>query len=91
MNNENEFESLLKKLSEDKNWPQVYMFKFIVPAKNKQIALVESRFSDEAIVEQKESSTGKYISITVKEVMLNPNSVIEKYQEMKNIEGLISL
>jgi putative lipoic acid-binding regulatory protein len=66
------------------------MFKFIIPADNRKIALVEAKFSDEAIITQKESSNGKYISITIKEVMLDADSIISKYKEMEGIEGLMS-
>ena len=91
MENEDIFNSLREKLSKDKNWPQVYMFKFIIAADNKKMALVEAKFSDEAQIHQKESSSGKYISITVKEVMLNPEMVIEKYKDVSTIEGVMSL
>lgn len=86
-----QFKNLYEKLSKDKNWPQVYMFKFIITAENKKIALIEAKFSDEAVVHQKESSGGKYMSITVKEVMLSPEAVIEKYREISQIEGVMSL
>ncbi|MCW3104483.1 MAG: hypothetical protein JWO09_2923 [Bacteroidetes bacterium] len=91
MNFDEQFKNLYEKLLKDKNWPQVYMFKFITPASNKNIALVESKFSDEATIQQKESSGGKYISITVKEVMLSAEAVIEKYREVSTIEGVMSL
>ncbi len=91
MNKDDVFKSLHEKLSKDLNWPQVYMFKFIIAAENKKIALVQSKFSDEAIIQQKESSAGKYVSITVKEVMLNADSVIEKYKEISTIEGVMAL
>ena len=91
MKNDELFESLREKLLKEKNWPQVYMFKFIVPATNKSIALIEAKFSDEAIVQQKQSSGGKYISITVKEVMLSADDVIAKYKDVSTVEGVISL
>ena len=90
MNTPDKYEQLREKLNLEKNWPIVYMFKFIVPADNKRIALVESNFSDEATIFQKESSGGKYISITVKEVMIDAESVINKYKDMAGIEGLMS-
>lgn len=86
-----QFKNLFEKLSKDKNWPQVYMFKFIITADNRKMALVEAKFSDEATIEQKESSTGKYMSITVKEVMLSPEDVIAKYQDVATIEGVMAL
>ncbi len=91
MTNDEQFESLREKLSKDNNWPQVYMFKFIIPADNKKMALVEAKFSDEADIQQKESSGGKYISITVKEVMLSADDVINKYKEVSTIEGVMAL
>lgn len=91
MNSEEQFDKLKEVLNRHTTWPTVYMFKFIIPADNHKIALVESKFSETAIISQHESATGKYISITVKEVMLNADSIISKYKEMKGIEGLISL
>lgn len=84
------YENLRKELNKIGNWPQVYMFKFIVPADNKRIALVESKFSNESVITKKESANGKYISITIKEVMLTADSIIEKYKEMEGIEGLMA-
>ncbi len=91
MDTSDQYDKLREQLKLEKEWPVVYMFKFIVPADNKRIALVESKFSDEAEIFQKESSGGKYISITIKEVMMDAESIIAKYQEMKGIEGLIAL
>ena len=91
MMDDTQFDKLREQLNKEVNWPTIYMFKFIVPADNRKIALVEAKFSDEAIVTQKQSSNGKYISITVKEAMLTAESIIEKYKEMEGIEGLISL
>ncbi|MES2396718.1 MAG: DUF493 family protein [Bacteroidota bacterium] len=91
MNRDEQFEKLRELLNKENNWPMVYMFKFIVPANNQKIALVEAKFSDEAIILHKESSNGKYFSITVKEVMLNADSIISKYKEMEGIEGLMAL
>lgn len=85
------YNKLRELLNKEGIWPTVYMFKFIVPADNQKIALVEAKFSDEAVISHKESSNGKYFSITVKEVMLSADAIIDKYKEMKNIEGLITL
>jgi putative lipoic acid-binding regulatory protein len=91
MNNDPQFDKLRELLNKENNWPLVYMFKFIIPADNQKIALVESKFSDEAVINHKESSNGKYFSITVKEVMLSADDIINKYEEMKGIEGLMAL
>lgn len=90
MAQEGDFGNLKARL-EKLSWPMVYMFKFIVPARNKQIALVESLFSREAVIHQRESSEGKYISITAREVMLSPDHVVEVYKKASGIEGLMAL
>jgi hypothetical protein len=90
MNIDEQFDKLRDKLNKEGNWPKLYMFKFIIPAENKQIAQVESKFSDEAVISQKQSYNGKYISITVKEIMLDADSIIVKYKEMEGIEGLMA-
>jgi putative lipoic acid-binding regulatory protein len=91
MDNDDKFNKLRELLNKENSWPMVYMFKFIIPADNQKIALVESKFSDEAVILHKESTNGKYFSITVKEVMLNAESIISKYKEMDGIEGLMAL
>ncbi len=90
MTTDDQFDKLREQLNMEASWPMVYMFKFIIPADNRKIALVESKFSDEAIITQKESTNGKYISITIKEVMLSAETIISKYKEMHGIEGLMA-
>jgi len=91
MTSNERFDKLREILNKHIHWPALYMFKFIIPADNRKIALIESKFSETAVISQLQSSNGKYISITVKEVMLNADSIIDKYKEMHGIEGLIAL
>jgi hypothetical protein len=90
MNKDEQYDNLLRELNKNANWPIVYMFKFIIPADNKKLALVSSKFSDQSVITKKESFNGNFISITIKEVMLNAQSIIDKYKEMEGIEGLMS-
>ena len=89
--NEAFLKSLEDKLNETTEWPSVYMFKFIVPADNRKLAMVEALFSKEAQVSTKESRSGKYNSITGKVVMLNALEIIDKYRKASEIEDLIAL
>jgi len=83
---------LEEQLKDGFDWPTVYMFKFIVPADNAKIAKVESLFnSKEAQISMRNSRKGNFVSITAKELMMNPEKVIERYLEAEGIEGLISL
>lgn len=84
------FDELRKKL-EKESWPSVYMFKFIVPSDNQKIAQVESFFEDDSEIKMQASSNGKYTSITIRQVMLNAEAIIEIYKQMAVVEGIISL
>lgn len=83
----------IKKLLNDQHeWPAVFMFKFVVPSDNEKIAKVESMFNTKtAEVRQKGSSKGNYTAVTIKEVMVSAEAVLEKYEEAAKIEGLIAL
>lgn len=85
------YDELRAKLNAGNPWPQIYMFKFIVPSDNHKIALVESLFGDDADIKMQPSSTGKYTSITARVVMLDAEAVIGVYKEATAIEGIISL
>ena len=93
MENKEEFYSNLKiKLDEFQRWPSVYMFKFIVPGDLQKVAELESLFNTKTSkVSSRASSTGKFISVTAKEVMVSSEAVIAKYREAEHIEGLMSL
>lgn len=85
------YENLRKELNKIDSWPMLYMFKFIIPTDNQKRALVESKFSNNSVINTKESSNGKYTSITIREVMLDAESIINKYKELEGIEGIIAL
>ena len=77
---------------EDSNWPAVFLFKFIIPADNKKIAEVEALFNTKiAQIELRPSKTGKFVSVSAKEMMLDVDSIIERYKKATKIEGLMAL
>ncbi len=85
-------DELRKKLEESiKSFPYVYMFKFIIKADNKTMALVEVIFDNDAEIIQKQSSKGNFISITVKQVVMNVDEIITIYEKAAEIEGVMSL
>jgi putative lipoic acid-binding regulatory protein len=86
------FSELQKKLEESiKSFPYVYLFKFIVKADNKSIALVQVMFGNDAEIFQKQSSKGNYVSLSVKQVVLSVDEIISIYIKASEIEGLITL
>jgi uncharacterized protein len=85
------FDTLREQLTLNYTWPAVYMFKFITPAENRVFALLHDLFHEQAEFITKNSAGGKYVSITVKEVMLNVDEVIDRYRKASAIEGVIVL
>lgn len=86
------FDELRKKLEESiTSFPYIYMFKFIIKADNKTMALVEVIFDDDADIIQKQSTKGNFISITVKQVVMNVDEIISIYEKAAEIEGVMSL
>ena len=81
-------ESFSEKLDQLHSWPTLYMFKFIVP-KSKE-AEVRSLFPLHTPTE-KESKNGNYISLTLQMMMPSSKAVINVYQKVSTIEGIIAL
>ena len=79
-------------LDAEYKWPAVYQFKFIVEGSLEKIAQVQDLFNtNTSQVSMKESSKGKYVSISAKEVMNSADEVLEIYAKAKEVEGLIAL
>ncbi len=70
-------------------WPALYTFKFIVPtAKQDELRKL---FPLHTTAAEKSSGQGKYISITYQMMMPSSDSVIEVYQRVEGIEGIVAL
>ncbi len=85
------YADLEKKLNEETQFPSVYLFKFIIPNDNQRLAQTQALFGAEAQVTTRESRTGKYLSVSAKEMMLSAASIIERYRKAEKIEGIIQL
>ena len=87
---EGQFDKLKKQL-DLQEWPRLYLFKFISPSDNHKIALITNMFDQVSDITIRPSSKGTYTSISVKEVMMSADRVIEIYEEAAKIEGVIIL
>ncbi|MFB6257340.1 MAG: DUF493 family protein [Flavobacteriales bacterium] len=85
------YEEQRQKLEKALDWPNLYMFKFIVPAKKKKVDQIRALFDEDADIRMKRSSHGNYVSVTIKKLMFRPESILNIYQKTSNIEGLIPL
>lgn len=72
-------------------WPAVYLFKFIVPNKDEQVAQINALFDESVDLVMHPSRNGNFISVSVKELMINVDSILDRYTEAAKINGLIAL
>ena len=72
-------------------WPNVYLFKFIMPNESSVVARITALFDDGADLKYTTSKTGKYVSVSVKELMMDTESIIERYKKASEIKGVIAL
>ncbi len=83
---------LKEELANNSLWPTEYLFKFIVPTDKNKVAIVEDAFNEMgAVITTNQSKTGKYTSVSISVLMKSPQAVIDKYQELSKVEGIISL
>ncbi len=87
------YAKLKEQLLSTSTWPNVYLYKFIVPTSAEKIGQVENVFNNMgAVIKTKESKNGKYTSVSINVRMTDPDHVILKYKEIaEKVEGVISL
>ena len=88
------YTKLRKRLKKTSDWPSEYLYKFIVPSSDQ--ANLDKLFSifDNlgAVISTKQSSKGKYTSVSINVTLKSPDIVIEKYKQVgEGIENVISL
>ena len=71
-------------------WPLDYLYKFIVPNNEKKIQQIEVAFADTKFT-TKQSGKGNFVSVSIRVMMPNADSIIQKYKQVSSIEGIISL
>jgi len=75
-------------LEQNYQWPDYYEFKFIVKIADKNLIL-EKLTSFQIVVTP--SKNGNYISISARKLMNSSDEVIQIYEVMSTVEGVISL
>lgn len=81
-------ESFREKLEDQHSFPGEYIFKFIVPISGKQEILA---ILPKGGISFKESSGGKYVSITAKSDLRTSQEVLDVYIKANHVEGCIAL
>ena len=77
-----------KLLDEQSEWPTYYVFKFIVPST--QLTSIEMLLEGHEL-QKRQSSNGKYVSVTARIWMETSDEVIEQYNLVSSVEGIILL
>jgi putative lipoic acid-binding regulatory protein len=86
------YERLKVELDNSNSWPAEYLFKFIVPTVDDNVDRVENAFNClGAVIKTTKSKTGKFTSVSVDVTMKSAQEIIEKYQEVGTIKGIVSL
>ena len=86
--NNKESENFRELLNQEYSWPDEFVFKFIVPADKKKQVLKTLPGKDYS---ERASKKGKYIALTIRLVVSSADEVIDIYQKVGDIDGVISL
>ena len=72
-------------------WPGIYFFKFIVPNDKEKLEKVKLLLPPDAEITYRTSRDIKFISLSCKHPMANPDEVLAIYKSAGQIEGVITL
>lgn len=91
-NPEDFYNSLKEKLEEHHNFPEEYLFKFIVPSDSEKVTEILKIFDElRYTLSNRESTNGKYTSVTIQCFVLDANQVISIYKKVGEIENVMML
>jgi len=86
------YKRLKEQLDSTNKWPTDYLYKFIVPSDEEKIKQIQDIFDNMgAVIASKKSKNGKYTSLSITVNLKNPDEVVQKYKEVGEVEGVISL
>lgn len=92
MNQESEFYLKLKeRLKMTTVFPTKYLYKFIVPAGEKVSEIGKIFENIEKKMKLKYSKNQKYVSISIEILEKNEQEIVERYESVRHIKGIITL
>ena len=86
-----EYSKLRRLLADNEEWPLLYMFKFIVPNQHGKVDKVVALLPENGEVSFNHTKSMRYVSVTCKAVMDNPDDIVLVTQEATAIEGVFAL
>ena len=92
LNPEDFYASLKEKLEATHDFPQDYLFKFIITnEESKQTEIYRVFDNVKYTLSNKDSKNGKYTSLTMNAFVLDADQVISIYKEVGKISGVMML
>ncbi|UOE39112.1 MULTISPECIES: DUF493 family protein [Chryseobacterium] len=86
------YKSLKEKLENHHDFPEDYLFKFIIPTDQSKITEIYKVFDGiKFTLSNRESKNGKYTACNINAFVLDADQVINIYQEVAKIENVILL
>ena len=86
-----DYEKLKELLANNKKWPMLYMFKFIVPNEDGKVQQVVDLLPKHGTVTYNHTKNLKYVSVTCRVSMKSANAIIDVTSKVAIIEGVMSL
>lgn len=86
------YDSLKEKLEGHHDFPEDYLFKFIIPTDPSKLTEIYKVFDGiKFTLGNRESKNGKYTACNVNAFVLDADQVVNIYKEVAKIEGVILL
>ncbi|MCU4174801.1 DUF493 family protein [Carboxylicivirga sp. N1Y90] len=86
-----DYDKLKELLLQNKKWPMLYLFKFIVPNSDGKVEKVVSLLPKHGKVSYRHTKNLKHVSVSCKVSMKNADAIIDISQKVAEIPGVISL
>lgn len=91
-NPEEFYKSLKEKLENNHDFPEDYLFKFIIPTDDAKLTEIYKVFDGiKFTLGNRESKNGKYTACNINAFVLDADQVVRIYQEVAKIENVILL
>lgn len=85
---EPDFSALRERLEQQGSWPAVYTFKFVVPVASRALAI---ELLGDPQPGERPSRNGRYVGLTSRRTMSDPDAVVDVYRALAAVPGIISL
>lgn len=86
------YASLKEKLETHHNFPEDYLYKFIVPNNPEKLTEIYRVFDGiQHTMNSRDSKNGNYTSLSISAFVLDADMVIDLYQKVAKVEGVIML